>query len=149
MKKQLADRQTTLVKRGFTLMEMMMVMVIIAILAGGVISIMSTSGDDAKIVKSEAELNTLQSAVLSYRSLAGRNPTDAQGLEALVNEPTTPPKPRRYKPGGYLDKIPVDPWDNPYVYRQSGSKDPSTYELLSYGPNGEEGGGDDISSQDL
>jgi len=148
MKNSKMMKQRGLFYRGFTLLEMMMVMVIIAVLAGGVIAFVQTGGDDAKVLQADADFKTIEAKLMSYRSLAGRNPTDAQGLKALVTQPTVPPKPRRYPPGGYLKKVPNDPWGNPYIYKERGSKDASSYEIISYGKDGQEGGEDDLSSQD-
>lgn len=140
---------TTLVhniKRGFTLLEMVMVMAIIAVLAGGVIALMGNFGEGANIQRVGTDMQGINTALIQYKNLAGRYPTTDQGLEALVEKPTKPPVPKRY--ASSMKSVPLDPWGNPYVYKMPGSKDSSTYELISYGKDGKEGGGDDMSSQD-
>lgn len=129
-------------------MEMVMVMAIIAVLVGGVISFIGDAAGGAKIQKAESEIQTLSAKLLEYKNLAGRYPTTAQGLKALVEKPTTAPKPRRYPAKGYLKGLPNDPWGNAYGYKMPGSKDSSTFEIISYGEDGKPGGDDDISSQD-
>ncbi|MFC5050023.1 type II secretion system major pseudopilin GspG [Rubritalea spongiae] len=133
---------------GFTLLEMVMVMAIIAVLAGGVIGLLGNFGEGAKIQRAETDIKTIDAALMNYNTLAGRYPTTEQGLEALVTKPTTAPKPRRYPSKPFLKAIPMDPWGNPYAYKMPGSQDPTTYEVLSYGADGQPGGDDDISSQD-
>ncbi|MFC4993621.1 type II secretion system major pseudopilin GspG [Rubritalea tangerina] len=125
---------------------MMMVMAIIAILVGGVIALTKDFSGGAKIQKAESEMQTLAGHLMNYKNLAGRYPTSEQGLDALINKPTSAPKPRRWDQT--LKALPDDPWGNPYIYKMPGTKDSSTYELISYGADGQPGGDDDISSQD-
>lgn len=139
-------KATSKAHKAFTLLEMVMVMAIIAVLAGGVIGLLSGIGDGAKIQTAETNIQAIDSALKQYENLAGRLPTNQQGLEALVSEPTSPPKPRRYTQ--IMKAIPKDPWGNEYAYKNPGSKNPKTYEIISFGPDGKEGGDDDISSQD-
>ncbi|MGJ8671567.1 type II secretion system major pseudopilin GspG [Rubritalea sp.] len=143
-----AHRQSLRSARGFTLLEMVMVMAIIAVLAGGVIGLLGNFGEGAKIQRAETDIQTVNAALMNYNTLAGRYPTSEQGIEALVSKPTTAPKPRRYPSKPFLKAIPMDPWGNPYAYKMPGSQDPTTYEVLSYGADGKPGGDDDISSQD-
>lgn len=132
-------------KSGFTLMEMMIVMGIIAVLTGGMISLLGDFDKGPKIQKTETEMRALSATLLQYKTLGGRYPTQQQGLQALVTKPTTAPIPRRHSPIKGLAK---DPWGNDYIYKMPGSKDATTYEIISFGPDGKAGGDDDISSQD-
>ncbi len=136
------------VTKGFTLLEMVMVMAIIGVLAGGVITLMGGFGESARIQRAETDMQGITSALMSYRALAGRYPTSQQGISALVEKPTLSPKPRRYPPKGFMKSLPKDPWGEPYVYLMPGSKDATTFELISFGADQKEGGGDDLSSQD-
>jgi len=131
--------------KGFTLMEMMIVMGIIAVLAGGMITLLGDFDEGPKIQKAENEMRALSATLLQYKTLGGRYPTQQQGLQALVTKPTTAPIPRHHSPIKALAK---DPWGNDYIYKMPGTKDPSTFEIISMGSDGQEGGGDDISSQD-
>ncbi len=130
---------------GFTLMEMMIVMGIIAVLAGGMIALLGDFDEAPKIQKAETEMRALSATLLQYKTLGGRYPTEQQGLQALVTKPTTAPIPRRHSPIKGLSK---DPWGNDYVYKMPGTQDTTTYEIISMGADGKVGGGDDISSQD-
>ena len=134
------------VSRGFTLLEMVIVMAIIGILAGGIITFMGDFDEGPKLQKAETEIQGLDAALIQYKTNAGRYPTQEQGLQALVAKPTTSPIPKKH--AKLLTKIPKDPWGNDYIYKMPGSKNPRKYEIISYGPDGKEGGGDDISSQD-
>lgn len=127
-------------------MEMVMVLAIIGILLGGVIGMMGNFTEGARIKQTQADMNTLRSSLMQYRSLAGRYPTSAQGLEALVTKPTTAPKPKQW--ANALKAVPTDPWGNPYIYKMPGTKDPSEFEIISYGKDGIAGGDDDINSQE-
>ena len=100
----------------------------------------------AKIQQTQAKLQRIDSALQSYNTLAGRYPTEAQGLEALVKKPTIPPVPKRYKP--YFDTLPKDAWDQDFIYKRQGSVHKSRPEVISLGEDGEVGGDDDLSSQD-
>lgn len=123
-----------------------MVMAIIAILVGGVIGLTKNFSRGAEMQKAEAEMQSLAGHLLNYKNGAGRFPTAEQGLKALVTKPTTSPKPRRWSQT--LTKLPTDPWGNDYIYKMPGTKDQTTYEIISYGADGKAGGDDDISSQD-
>lgn len=132
-------------KSGFTLMEMMIVMGIIAVMAGGMIGLLGDFSEGPKIQKAETEIKTLGASLLQYKTLGGRYPTERQGLQALVTKPTVAPIPKRHTA---IKAISNDPWGNPYIYKMPGTKDPTTYELISTGPDGVLGGDNDISSQD-
>jgi general secretion pathway protein G len=127
---------------------MVMVMAIIAVLAGGVIGLLGNFGESSKIQRAETDIKTIDAALMQYNTIAGRYPTSEQGLEALVSKPTTAPKPKRYPSKPFLKALPRAPWGNPYTYKMPGSKDTTTYEVISYGADGQPGGDNDISSQD-
>lgn len=131
---------------GFTLLEMVIVLGIIAILLGGSIALIGGVGDGAKLQRTRADFQSIGSALNTYRVNAGRYPTTQQGLAALVDKPTSTPVPRDWV--RISKKIPVDPWQNAYLYKFPGSKDASEFELISKGPDGIENTPDDLSSQD-
>lgn len=92
-----------------------------------------------------ADFQILDSAVMKYQVSAGVYPSTQQGLDALVNQPSTAPIPKRWNQ--IMKEIPNDPWGNPYGYKYPGSVSKSEYEIISMGPDGMEGTEDDISSQ--
>lgn len=132
--------------KGFTLLEIVIVLGIIAVIIGGSIVMLKGIGTGAEIQTAKADLNNLEAAVLSYKMLAGNAPTTQQGLEALFVKPSTPPVPRNWASAG--KGVPNDPWGNPYQYRNPGKKDTSTFEIYTFGPDRQENTGDDMSSQD-
>ena len=122
---------------GYTLMEIMLVVAIIAVIAGGVIVKMTGALDVAKIQRTEQDINNLYSALKLYEARNYQMPDQSQGLEALVSMPTTGPKPSiRTK---LMDSMPVDPWNTPYQYRNPGKRDPSGVDVFSFGPDRKEG----------
>lgn len=131
---------------GFTLLEMVIVLGIIAMILGGAIFAMRNIGDSAKLTQADNDFKSLQSALAMYKLNAGTFPTTQQGLKALNEKPTTAPVPRRWSK--ILDKVPLDPWGNEYIYRFPGKKNPSDFEIISKGKDGQEGTDDDLSSQD-
>lgn len=137
---------------GFSLIEVLVALVIIAIMGSVVALNLVGTADEAKITSTRAEINTLASALTLYQSQQGNLPTQQQGLEALVQEPTTPPVPPRYPRGGYLTsrEVPADAWGRPYVYLVPGREN-EPFEIISYGADGLEGGtgpNADLSSAD-
>lgn len=131
---------------GFTLLEMVIVLGIIAMILGGAIFAMRGIGDQAKITQCEADFKTLDTALMSYKVLAGTYPTTQQGLQALVTKPTSTPVPRRWSQA--MKKAPLDPWRNEYGYRFPGKKVASEPEIFSKGADGIADTADDLSSQD-
>lgn len=131
---------------GFTLLEMVIVLGIIAMILGGAIFAMRGIGDAAKLKQVEADFKSLESALQMYKLNAGQYPTGTQGLLALVNKPTSTPVPRRWVQ--VMSKVQPDPWGSPYAYRFPGKKRANEFELISKGPDGLENSGDDLSSQD-
>lgn len=134
-------------RKGFTLVEVLVVVVILGLLAALVAPKVVGQGEEAKRTAASVQIREIEQALEMYRLDNSVYPTTAQGLEALVNKPSTPPEPRRYRQGGYVRRLPVDPWGSPYVYRMPG--DHAEFDLFSKGADGEEGGegaGKDITN---
>src|SRR5208282_5482058 len=123
---------------GFTLIEIMVVIAIIGLLATLVVQSLRGATDKAKRTKAMADIAELKTALDRYYIDNGSYPTTDQGLTALVSSPSqgTQPQTANYEEGGYIRRIPADPWGNPYVYQSDGSN----YSLKSYGADGVEGG---------
>ncbi len=132
--------------RGFTLLEIVIVLGIIAVILGGSIAVVGKLGDGAKLQRVTADFNTISSAISTYKLNAATYPTTQQGLQALVTKPSSTPVPKRWTQ--LATEVPQDPWQQPYIYRFPGKKDSSTFELVSKGPDGQEATEDDLSSQD-
>ena len=131
---------------GFTLLEMVIVLGIIAVLLGSSIALIGGVGEGAKLQRVSADFNAIGSALKTYKINAGNYPTTSQGLQALVSKPTSTPVPKRWT--SVLKKLPQDPWMQDYGYKFPGTKDASEFEIISKGKDGIEGSDDDISSQD-
>lgn len=138
---------------GFTLIEIMVVIIIITILASIVsVNVLRKPGE-ARVSAAKLQIKQLQTAVQMYKTEQGRTPTQEQGLEALVSKPVTDPLPQQYPTDGYLEsrKLPKDPWNNDFIYLVPGRAG-EVFEIISYGSDGEPGGeGDaaDLSSAGL
>ena len=137
---------------GFTLIELMVVIAIIAILASIVAPKMIARTENAKRAAARAQIAYFKTALMAFRLDAGRYPATQEGLEALIRMP--PGYDGKYQEGGYLDsnEVPPDPWGNRYIYISPGIEDPSGYDLESFGRDGADGGeGDnkDIESWNL
>lgn len=133
---------------GFTLIEIMVVVVIIGILAALVVPKVMGRPDQAKVTVARGDLKAIASALEMYRLDNRRYPDTQQGLEALVQRP--PSGADNWNPEGYLGRLPVDPWGKPYLYLAPGSK--GAYDLWSYGADGREGGDAldaDLDSRDI
>ena len=127
------------IPRGFTLIEMMIVVVILGLLATLIMPKILNRPEQARRVKAKADICSIQSALAMFKMDVGRFPTTSEGLQALVQNPGI----ERYNKDGYLERVPTDPWGHNFVYVSPGlhNKD---YDLKSYGKDGEEGGtGDD------
>ena len=124
--------------RGFTLIEIMVVLIIIGLLAGIVVPKLMGRTEEAKRTKTAVQIKNLQSSLDLYKLDSGVYPSTDQGLQALVEKPAVGEIPNNWKEGGYIDKIPKDPWGNNYVYISPGVH--GDYDLYSYGADGEEGG---------
>ena len=120
---------------GFTLIEIMVVVVILGILAALIVPKVMSRPEQARLVKAKQDILSLQSALDLYKLDNARYPTTDQGLQALVTKPTTPPIPRDWKEDGYVREIPEDPWGEAYQYINDGEK----LKIFSYGPDGKDG----------
>ena len=134
-------------RKGFTLVEVLVVVVILGLLAALVVPRVVGRGEEAKRTAAAVQIREIEQALEMYRLDSSLYPSTAQGIEALVSKPSIPPEPRKYREGGYLRKLPADPWGSPFVYRRPG--DHGEYDLFSLGADGEEGGdgpGKDITN---
>ena len=123
---------------GFTLIELMVVIVILGILAGLVVPRITEKPEEARRVKAELQIQELSSALKEFKIDNGFYPSTEQGLQALVEKPAVGKTPRNYPSNGYMDKIPKDPWGNDYVYISPGEH--GDFDIISYGADREEGG---------
>jgi general secretion pathway protein G len=126
------------IQRGFTLIEIMVVVVIMGILAALVVPKLMGRTDDARITAARQDIASIMSALKLYKLDNQRYPTTEQGLQALIAKPTTGPAANGWKEGGYLDKLPKDPWGNPYQYLSPGVH--GEVDVFSYGADGQPGG---------
>ena len=138
--------------RGFTLIELLVVLVSIGILAGYIGPRIMGRPEEARRTKAEIQVEGIKTALKMYKLDNGFYPSTDQGLGALVEAPKSGKIPRKWRAGGYLDAnhVPMDPWDNPFVYISPGLN--GDFDLSSYGADGEQGGeGDDsdINSWEL
>jgi general secretion pathway protein G len=131
---------------GFTLLEMVIVLGIIAVILGGSIAVIGKIGEGAKVQRVDGDFNAISSALQTYKLNAGQFPTTQQGLQALVTKPTGTPVPRRWV--SLAKSVPLDPWGAEYIYRFPGKKNPTEFEIISKGQDGMENTADDISNQD-
>jgi len=123
-------------QRGFTLIELMVVLVIMGVLAALIVPNIIGRTDEARVTAAKTDIATIMQALKLYKLDNGMYPTQQQGLQALVVKPTTPPIPANWKP--YLEKLPTDPWGHPYQYLNPGVKGP--VDVFSYGADGKPGG---------
>ena len=128
-------------RRGFTLVEILVVVVILGLLATLVIPRVVGRGEEAKRTAALVQIRAIEQALDLYKLDNGFYPTTEQGLEALVSKPSGMPEPMNYRKDGYMKKVPVDPWGRPYVYRSPGEHGET--DILSFGPDGAEGGEED------
>jgi general secretion pathway protein G len=118
---------------AFTLLEIMLVVTIIALLLGAAIYKLGGNVEYARHVRVAADLQGINTQLKVYESMNGFFPTTEQGLQALVTEPTTDPRPVRWYQ--LYSQPPKDPWQNNYIYRSPGTKNPTSYDLFSPGPD--------------
>ncbi|MCS4511026.1 type II secretion system major pseudopilin GspG [Xylophilus ampelinus] len=124
------------IRAGFTLIELMVVLVIIGVLAALIVPNVLDRADDARSTAARTDVNNLVQALKLYRLDNQRYPTAEQGLQALIARPTNPPVPGNWKP--YLEKLPNDPWGRPYQYLNPGVK--AEIDVMSFGADGQPGG---------
>ena len=132
------ERKQRLNQQGFTLIEIMVVVVILGILAGIVVPKLLDRPEQARRTKAVAQIKSLEESLAMYKLDNGFYPTTEQTLQALVTKPEVGRIPAHYRDGGYIKKIPMDPWGNDYVFLSPGIH--GDYDLISYGADGEPGG---------
>ena len=132
---------------GFSLIEIMVVLLIIGILASMVAPQILGNQEEAQLKKAAVDIQQLESALEMYKLKSNRFPTPEQGLDALVSAPTLDPSPRNYPADGYIKRLPDDPWGNPYVLISPGEM--GTIDIFSNGPDGEPGTDDDIGNWNI
>src|ERR1700744_459329 len=125
-------------QRGFTLIEIMVVIAILGILAALIVPKIMSRPDEARRVAAKQDIGTIMQALKLYRLDNGRYPSQEQGLRALIEKPTTDPVPNNWKDGGYLERLPNDPWGNGYQYLNPGVH--GEIDIFSYGADGKAGG---------
>jgi len=139
-------------QRGFTLIELMVVIVILGILAGLIIPRIMGRPEEARRMKARVQIESIETALKLYKLDNGSYPSTEQGLQALVEAPSVGQLPRAWRDGGYLEKgrVPKDPWENEFIYLSPGAN--SDFDLISYGADGEPGGEDmneDVNNWEL
>lgn len=136
--------------RGFTLIEVMVVIVILGVLAALIVPKVMSRPDEARIIAAKQDIGAIVQALKLYKLDNMRYPTTEQGLQALVSKPAVAPVPPNWKGNGYLEKLPKDPWGNAYQYLQPGlQSDIDVKSLGADGADGGEGSDADIGSWDL
>ena len=123
-------------QRGFTLIEILVVVMILGLLISLAAPRIIGRTDEARTVKAMADMRAIEEALNLYRLDSGIYPTTDQGLGALIEEPSGGEPPRNWRADGYLERLPLDPWDRDYLYASDGK----TYVLQSLGADGDEGG---------
>jgi len=125
-------------QRGFSLIEVLVVLVIMGLLVSIIAPNVLGRADDARVQKVFADFSAIETALRMYRLDNYSLPTSEQGLQALVTRPSLAPVPTNWKSGGYLQSLPLDPWGNPYLYLSPGTQ--GEYDLFSFGADGVRGG---------
>ncbi|MBW2564351.1 MAG: type II secretion system major pseudopilin GspG [Deltaproteobacteria bacterium] len=138
MKSDILDKIKT--THGFTLIELMVVIVILGILVSFIAPRLMGRPDEAKQVKARIQMESLETAIKLYKLDSGIYPTTEQGLQALVEQPQTGTLPKKWRKGGYLEKgkVPKDPWGNEFIYLSPGAH--GDYDIIAYGADGVPGG---------
>jgi general secretion pathway protein G len=130
------ERRRAGYSEGFTLIEIMVVILILGLLATIVVQSLRGATDKAKRTKAQADISEIKTALDRYYLDNGSYPTTDQGLQALVSPPSSGNIPTNYEQGGYIEQVPPDPWGHPYFYQSDGNG----YVLKSFGADGVEGG---------
>jgi general secretion pathway protein G len=133
-----ANRVSRPAAAGFTLIEILVVIVILGILAALVVPRVLERPDEARVIAAKSDIATIMQALKLYRLDNQRYPTTEQGLAALVTRPTQAPEPPNWKPNGYLERLPKDPWGQPYQYLSPGLR--GEIDVYSFGADGQPGG---------
>jgi len=141
------NKQKSQLQAGFTLLEVMVVIVILGILASMVVPNLLGSQEKANVQKAVSDINALETSLTMYKMDNYKFPTTEQGLEALVTETDIDPLPRRFQEDGYIKRLPKDPWGNDYQLLNPGEH--GKYDVFSMGPDGEAGTEDDIGNWNL
>ena len=131
-------------RAGFTLIELLLVLVILGILAMVVVPKFGGSRDKANKARATTDIAAFDDAVDRFELDAGRYPSNEEGLNVLA-QAQAPTNVKAWN-GPYIKRLPTDPWGNPYVYRYPGQNNANSYDLFSFGPDGHEGGGDDVDN---
>lgn len=139
MSPRLSRKRRLRAEAGYTLFEIMLVLGIIAVLVGSAIYMLSGNIDVAKEQRVQSDIQAISMQLRTYEMLNYRKPTTEQGLKALVQMPSSAPKPQHWKK--LMESVPLDPWGNEYVYRNPGKFKTDGYDLYSLGPKGTEGEG--------
>ncbi len=134
-------------QKGFSLIEIMVVLFIIGIMAALVAPSILGTQVEAQIKKAAVDIQSLEGSLQMYKLRTNRFPTTEQGLDALVSSPTIEPIPRNYPIDGFIRRLPLDPWGNPYQLLSPGEID--TVDIYSFGPDLEEGTDDDIGTWNI
>lgn len=125
---------------GLTWVETTIVIILLGIVAALVIQRAFVHSEQTRIIKAKADIQGLQTALNNYKADNGFYPSNIQGLRALVNRPTSHPRPRNWKLGGYLFRVPADPWGRSFQYLNPGIHNPNGIDIFTYGPTGQPGG---------
>jgi len=133
-------------QQGFTLIEVMVVVVILGILGAVVLPNIMDEPEKARIIKAKQDITSLESALDRYKLDNFTYPTTDQGLESLVTKPSGTPEPKNYKTDGYIKKLKNDPWGNPYLYLSPGVR--GKVDIYSYGPDQQQSD-DDIGNWNI
>lgn len=133
-------------RQGFTLLEIMLVVAIIGLLLGAATYYFAGNMGTARDTRVQADIQTLSTSLKLYNATNGFYPTTEQGLKALVTKPDSDPQPTQWHQ--YIDKLPLDPWQSPYIYVQPGKHNPDSFDISSAGPDRQPNTADDIGNWD-